>query len=154
VGFNRRPKDFSVRDLRAYESLLAVLSVAIAVGDVETIGRVATQSARMNQRLCPKRSLEDMIGICQDHGGLGVVAAHSGTALGILLANAAPGHHDRLHRTELACARLSETVWVDRCLPVAHGGPAAAVDLGYQPVGRRAPAGLSDDDAGCRAPVR
>jgi uncharacterized protein involved in propanediol utilization len=123
VGFNRRPKDFSVQDKRDYERLLAVLSAAVPAGDVASIGRVASRSARMNQRLCPKRRLEDMMAICRDVAGLGVVAAHSGTALGILLSDAAPGHQARVERTRLACSGLADTVWVDHGLPADRAGP-------------------------------
>jgi uncharacterized protein involved in propanediol utilization len=133
VEFNRRPKDYSSQDKLAYEGMLAVLSAAISAGDVAAIGRVATSSARMNQRLCLKRTLKDMIAICRDVGGLGVVAAHSGTALGILLSCAAPGHQARLERTRLACSELAETVWVEQCLTEADVGPMAGTGLGSLP---------------------
>jgi L-threonine kinase len=119
VGFNKVPKVFSAEQRRTYERLLVMLSGAIRAVDVAGIGEVTTRSAVMNQRLCPKRTLEEMLGICREVGGVGVVAAHSGTALGVLLAAEHPGHHERLRRTRRACATLAGTVWVDHCLPGA-----------------------------------
>jgi uncharacterized protein involved in propanediol utilization len=132
VGFNRRPKAFSTGQKREYERLLAALSDAIRARDVATIGQVATRSALMNQRLCPKRTLDQMIDVCQEVGGAGVIAAHSGTALGVLLADDDPGHRDRLERASQACAALAGTVWIDRCLP-GSGGPTATGRSGYLP---------------------
>jgi L-threonine kinase len=81
------------------------------------VGEVATRSAQLNQRLCPKRTLDDMIAICRAVGGLGVIAAHSGTALGVLLADDGPRGRDQLDRTRRACARLTGTVWIEHSLP-------------------------------------
>ena len=129
VGFNRQPKHFTTASMRTYERLLATLTDAVAAGDVDLIGEVATRSALMNQRLCRKRFLDEMIEVCRAVGGLGVVAAHSGTALGVLLAADDPAYPDRLDRTRRACAALSDSVWVDRCLP-GNGVPG---ETGYQP---------------------
>jgi uncharacterized protein involved in propanediol utilization len=129
VGFNRRPKDYSAQDKLTYERLLTELSAAIRHGDVAAIGRVATHSALMNQRLCPKRALEHMLAVCQAVDALGVVTAHSGTALGLLLSDAAPDYENRLEKARLACSELSGTVWVDHCLPSSGVPPG----LGYLP---------------------
>ncbi|GAA2003226.1 kinase [Catenulispora subtropica] len=125
VGFNRRPKDFSDHDKHVYEHLLDVLGTAIREGDAATVGQVATHSARMNQRLCPKRLLDDMIAVCRDVQGLGVVAAHSGTVLGVLLDAAAPDHAWQLERARKAAAELTGTAWVDHTLPGGDGEPKA-----------------------------
>ncbi len=129
VGFNRRPKNYSVQDKLTYERLLTELSAAIRQGDAAAIGQVATRSAWMNQRLCPKRTLEQMLAVCEAVDGLGVVAAHSGTVLGLLLSNTASDHHGRLEKARLACSELAETVWVDRCLPT--GGDTPTAEFGY-----------------------
>jgi uncharacterized protein involved in propanediol utilization len=129
VGFNRRPKDYSVQDKLTYERLLSEVSAAIRQGDAATIGQVATQSACMNQRLCPKRTLKQMLAVCEAVDGLGVVAAHSGTVLGILLSDTVPDHEGRLEKARLACSELAETVCVDRCLPT--DGDTPAMRFGY-----------------------
>ncbi|MGN9909275.1 GHMP family kinase ATP-binding protein [Phytohabitans sp. LJ34] len=121
LSFNKVPKVFSTQHRRTYQRLLAALTAAIRAEDVAAIGEVATRSAVMNQRLCPKRTLDRMLDICRQVGGLGVVAAHSGTALGILLADRQPGHDERLRRTRRMCAALTGTVWVDHSLPGPDG---------------------------------
>jgi uncharacterized protein involved in propanediol utilization len=133
VGFNKQPKVFTGAQRRTYAVLLRKLTQAILTGDVAAAGEVATQSALMNQRFCPKRTLTEMIEICRAVGGLGVIAAHSGTALGVLLADDHPGHHDQLDRTVRACARLTGTVWIDHSLPemVDHSSPLHLRDLRY-----------------------
>jgi uncharacterized protein involved in propanediol utilization len=132
VDFNKRPKGFTAAHKRTYAELLTTITQAIRVADVSAIGEVATRSAQMNQRLCPKRGLEEMIQISRDVGGVGVVAAHSGTTLGVLLENNQPGHTERLERTKQACFRLAGRVWVDHCLPSAPG-PGPHSQSGYLP---------------------
>ncbi len=50
----------------------------------ENIGRVATISARANQKLLEKPRLEEIIEFAKDRGALGVNVAHSGTMLGLM----------------------------------------------------------------------
>ena len=50
----------------------------------ENIARVATMSARANQKVVEKPQLEEIIEFAQSQGALGVNVAHSGTMLGIL----------------------------------------------------------------------
>jgi uncharacterized protein involved in propanediol utilization len=145
VGFNRRPKVFSAAQRRTYEGLLATVAGAIRAADTTAIGAVATRSAQMNQRLCPKRALDDMIAVCREVGGLGVVAAHSGTALGVLLADHRPGHRERLERTRRACSRLASTVWVDRCLPGVPSDSVVDAWSAYRPGQRALPFAATPD---------
>jgi L-threonine kinase len=116
IAFNQIPKPFSARDQREYARLLGIVADAILFEDVVAIGYVATRSALMNQRLWPKRTLEQMIAICADVGGVGVVNAHSGTALGLLLADDDPNYPQRLGSAVRACSALAETVWTDHSL--------------------------------------
>lgn len=123
VQFNRIPKAFTNRDMREYESLLAELTHAIKIGDVQVIGALATRSAVLNQQLQPKRLLDDAIGLCRKFGALGVVAAHSGTKLGILLADSDPDYGVKLAQLVEACEGLSAVVSIDHTLPLAHQMP-------------------------------
>ncbi|WP_084717506.1 hypothetical protein [Vibrio rhizosphaerae] len=68
-----------------YAHLLARLQQAVKQRDCQEIGHVTTMSAILNQRLRPNKYLSLFIDICEQHGGLGVVVAHSGTYIGILL---------------------------------------------------------------------
>ncbi len=85
---------------------------------LELIGRAATTSARANEQLLPKPQLEPAIALGARFGALGVCAAHSGTALGVLFAP------EELRSAEALRASASqlpglETVWVSK---IVNGG--------------------------------
>ncbi|MGW3199180.1 GHMP family kinase ATP-binding protein [Streptomyces sp. NPDC001118] len=105
VRFNRIPKPFDDEDKLEYGKLLALLAEAVRDGDLSAVGAVATRSAVMNSKIRPHSSLGDMQCICREIDGLGLVAAHSGTMLGILLAADDPEHSVKV---ELARKLLSE----------------------------------------------
>lgn len=117
IGFNRLPKAFTVDDLDEYQSLLAQAACAIEAGDVEALGALATRSAVMNQRLRPKRLLSAAVGLCRRTGALGVVAAHSGTRLGVLLADSDPDYTDKRRRLVAGCREVSAEVSIDHTAP-------------------------------------
>ncbi|WP_282791738.1 kinase [Streptomyces sp. CC224B] len=116
VHFNTLPKPFTAADRRQYARLLDRVTRAVARRDLAEVGRVATASARMNQVLRHKWSLEPMIDICERIGGLGVVVGHSGTALGILLDTRAPDCHAKLAAAARRCQELMGDVTVYRTL--------------------------------------
>jgi L-threonine kinase len=116
VAFNRIPKPFSPADHREYERLLERMSTAVGSADLRSVGDVATRSARMNQVLHPKRTLDTVVDICRDVGGLGVVAAHSGTSLGVLLDPADPAYPDRVAAAASAGLAVAGNVTVYRTL--------------------------------------
>jgi uncharacterized protein involved in propanediol utilization len=116
VAFNRIPKGFSSRDKHEYATLLDRLADAVHRRDLVAVGEVASRSAVLNQRLHPKRCLPQMLALAREAGALGVVAAHSGTMVGILLDDGAPGHYGRLARLTRACRQLPGSVSVFRSL--------------------------------------
>lgn len=116
VAFNSIPKPFTVADKREYARLLDRITDAIARRDLAEVGRVATASARMNQVLRHKWSLDGMTDICREVGGLGVVVGHSGTTLGILLDTASPDCPAQLAAAAQACQELVGNVTVYRTL--------------------------------------
>ncbi|WP_308109963.1 kinase [Streptomyces sp. ET3-23] len=116
VEFNRIPKPFSVADRAEYARLLDRMTKAVAAQDLAEVGAVATRSALMNQVLRPKRTLDRMIGICEQVGGLGVVVGHSGTSLGVLLDTADPSYPERVVAAASACSELVGNVTVYRTL--------------------------------------
>ncbi|RJL34330.1 kinase [Bailinhaonella thermotolerans] len=116
VEFNRIPKPFTGSDQREYARLLERITGAVRRRDLAGVGEVATRSALMNQALRPKATLDRVLGVCRDVGGLGVVAAHSGTSLGILLDPARPGHADRTAAAVAACSAIAGDVTVHQCL--------------------------------------
>ncbi|MBB5084855.1 GHMP family kinase ATP-binding protein [Nonomuraea endophytica] len=107
VAFNRGHRRFSDSARQEYQRLLDSLRVAVPAGDTAEIGHVASRSAAMHQRLHPKRMLRDVLGICGVVGGLGVVTAHSGTMLGILLDEADPDYTAKLGKAIGECTALA-----------------------------------------------
>jgi uncharacterized protein involved in propanediol utilization len=99
LEFNARPVITSHSDAAEYAHLLQEMRRAVRNADVHAMGRIATRSAALNQSRLAKRWLEPTIQICDDIGGLGVVAAHSGTYIGVLLAT-----EDRRFDQRFACA--------------------------------------------------
>lgn len=116
VVYNRVPKSFTPGETAEYRRMLHVLAEALRRGDVPAVGRIATRSAQMNQRFQYKRLLPDLLEICRDTGSLGVVAAHSGTKLGILLSRTDPEHDERLAAVTGACLGLRADITVDHTL--------------------------------------
>lgn len=116
VAFNQRPRAYSPAQRREYARLLDKLTMALRTGDLAALGAVTTRSAILNQRLQEKRHLEAMLAISLAAGALGVVCAHSGTMLGILLSDDAPRHADRLRQVTEACEAVAgagaEPAWL------------------------------------------
>ncbi|MEV0899960.1 kinase [Actinoplanes sp. NPDC049802] len=131
VVFNRSKKPRSDGDKREYQLLLDRLAAAIRAGDLATVGAVATRSAEMNATQSPRRHFGDLLRICRDVGGLGLVLAHSGTNLGILLPGDATEHADEINHIRSACAAFPGTVSVYRSLGPQDrrsGQPRATAD--------------------------
>ncbi|GAA3086380.1 hypothetical protein [Streptosporangium carneum] len=116
VEFNRIPKPFSAADRRQYARLLEEMRTAVHARDLPSVGAVATRSAVMNQALRPKRLLEAVMGVCEQVGGLGVVAAHSGTMLGVLLDTADARYPEKVAAAASACSTAAGNVAVYRSL--------------------------------------
>ncbi|MGZ4105863.1 MAG: GHMP family kinase ATP-binding protein [Tumebacillaceae bacterium] len=110
VEFNKLPKPFTEEEKREYSALLAAMSDAVRRQDLVEIGRVATSSARMNEKIRPKRSLGTLIDMSEELDALGVVVAHSGTCLGILLSPEHPRYDEQLERASKQLRRISDEV--------------------------------------------
>jgi uncharacterized protein involved in propanediol utilization len=78
------PADYTDAEAGQFQVLRGALRRAIAMEDVSLLGRVATASARINQRYLPKPGLEPLIELCLRHGGAGLQIAHSGTVAGLI----------------------------------------------------------------------
>lgn len=96
VAFNRIPARIPAADQREYRRLLETLRRAVPAGDVTTIGEVATRSARMNAARHPRPHLDAVIARARSIGAAGVVVAHSGTMIGMLLDDRDPDHALRM----------------------------------------------------------
>lgn len=127
VRFNQRPKHYSDDEMSEYEVLVRTLSGAVHDGDLAAVGAVATRSAVLNQRPVPKRNLDAMRRLADEIGALGVVCAHSGTMLGLLLAEQAAGHRRRLAAARAGCMALPGITTLFRALTFEETEHAHAV---------------------------
>lgn len=107
LEFNKQPKPFLEHEKKEYDWLLEKITYAINEQDLRAIGEVAQRSAILNQRLHKKHYLEQVIEICQKVDGFGVVAAHSGPCLGILLS---PEHARFQYQLHCAFEALQQLV--------------------------------------------
>ena len=78
------PAEYDDREIATFGVLRSALRRAVATGDPALLGRVATASARINQRFLPKPGLEELLELGLRHGGCGVQVAHSGTVAGLV----------------------------------------------------------------------
>lgn len=85
VDYNRQKKFFSSHLQQIYANLLQELTIAFQKGDLFAIGKVATQSALLNQEFNYKKELDGCLDLARKYGAYGVVNTHSGTCLGFLL---------------------------------------------------------------------
>jgi uncharacterized protein involved in propanediol utilization len=90
IEYNKKKFTYRKDYAELYSAMLDRITKAIKSNDLETIGKIATQSALMNQKNNHKKHLNSIIEICNDIGGLGVSIAHSGTFVGILLNTNSP----------------------------------------------------------------
>jgi L-threonine kinase len=84
IAFNTIPKHYTRRELALQEQALALVHEGIATGDIWKLGRGASLSAQVNQRLLPKAHFEEIVSMATMYRACGVVCAHSGTILSLL----------------------------------------------------------------------
>lgn len=106
----RPPADYHDDELARFRVLRAALRRAVATDDVALLGRVATASARVNERFLPKPSLPDLIGLTRRLGGAGVQVAHSGTVAGLIFDARRPGIEDTVAECQAGIQLLGLTV--------------------------------------------
>lgn len=85
IKHNRTKKPFALGDKREYARLLVDLADAVACTDLRAVGTIATRSAELNAKIRVRRGFPELRRACAAVGGFGLVLAHSGTMLGILL---------------------------------------------------------------------
>lgn len=84
--FNRIPKAYTLVELDEIERAYDLVAKGVEQGNLDLIGRAATASARVNQRILRKSALDDLIRIASAHDAFGLNVAHSGTVVGLLFA--------------------------------------------------------------------
>lgn len=97
------PARYTVWEIEAFRPLLGMARRAIRTRDLDLLGRVATASARLNQRHLPVPGFEDLLGIGEAVGAAGLQVAHSGDVAGLVFDPCLP---DLAVRTDDARKRL------------------------------------------------
>jgi uncharacterized protein involved in propanediol utilization len=100
------PADYNEQEIGAFQVLRGALRRAVATQDVTLLGRVATASARINQRFLPKPMLEPLLDACRRCHGCGVQVAHSGTLAGVILDARRPGAEEAVRGCTSAVEEL------------------------------------------------
>ncbi|MEV0444372.1 GHMP kinase [Streptomyces spectabilis] len=105
------PADADAADVPGYERLRALLRHAVAAADSVLLGHVATESARLRQRVLPHAEFGELTAVAGRVGAVGVQIAHSGSVAGLLFDPAAPDLRGRVRgcRRALAAAGIPTT---------------------------------------------
>jgi uncharacterized protein involved in propanediol utilization len=124
-----RPAEYSQWEVEAFRPLLGLLRRALHNQDAKLLGRVASASARINQRHFPKLCFDRLERLAVEAGAVGLQVAHSGSVIGVLFDGTSP---DRKERIEAARSQVTgmgfDEVWHfttrgDELLPQFLGGP-------------------------------
>ncbi|ACU38341.1 kinase [Actinosynnema mirum] len=110
VRHNRIPKPYSARDRQEYAELLDVLTDAVRTHDLAAVGAVSTRSAELSTKVRPRPLLERLLQIRREADALGLVLAHSGTVIGVLIAGGDPAREDKERFVREECLALSSAV--------------------------------------------
>ncbi|MEU9246887.1 GHMP kinase [Streptomyces sp. NPDC048385] len=96
---------YNAWEIECFRALRGLMRRAVTRGDHRELGRIATASARINQRFLPVPRFDRVLEIAEETEALGVQVAHSGTVAALLFAPHQPGLEQR---TALAARRLAE----------------------------------------------
>jgi uncharacterized protein involved in propanediol utilization len=114
------PADYDETEVGKFGVLRGAMRRAVATDDVALLGKVATASARINQRYLPKPGLEDLLALGLEHRAAGVQVAHSGTVAGLLFDARLPGITDDVAECASRVEKLGFAV------TMVIGGPGVA----------------------------
>ncbi|MEV6956885.1 GHMP kinase [Streptomyces sp. NPDC051183] len=138
----RTPAEADADHVRAFERLRALLRRAVATGDVQLLGEVATASAWRGQQVLGHPEFDALTGIARRVGAAGVQIAHSGAVAGLLFDPAAPGlrHRVRSCLRALDSHGIPATRTFTTTKEIPHGPAHRGVDRPAGPDTARRPA--------------
>ncbi len=93
--FNQVPKNYNYEEKHLLLQALHLLKEGVRNKDLPNIFEAATMSAKINEKRLAKPFFEEILKITEENNG-GVVIAHSGTVIGVLLSPDKPKHELRL----------------------------------------------------------
>lgn len=112
IEFNKRYYKYEIDMKQEYELLLKNLITAINKNDYKGIGQITTRSAILHQKVSPKRTLNQMLDINKEINGLGIVVAHSGTYIGILISQNDEEYYTKLDMAKKLISKLTDHVQI------------------------------------------
>lgn len=107
VNFNQTLRPYSLNQRKMYHKLLMKLLNAIKDGSLSIIGEVSTYSALLHQEINPKKNLSLFLNLSNNIGALGIIVAHSGTYIGLILNRKHPLYFEQLLFLEEKTKELS-----------------------------------------------
>ncbi|MFD4789571.1 kinase [Streptomyces sp. NPDC058459] len=116
VAHNRTATAIGTADRHEYARLLNRLTDAVGTGDLPAVGEVATRSAELNARRRAHAGFAELRALCREVDGHGMVVAHSGTLLGVLLEARDPELDAKAAHIRAGCTPLGGEVSVHRAL--------------------------------------
>ena len=82
--FNQTSKNYSFQDKVLLKKAYSLVKKGLSESHVPSIFNASTISAKINQKILPKEDFEEMEKLAETYKG-GLIVAHSGTVIGILL---------------------------------------------------------------------
>ena len=79
-----KPARYDWWDIEAFRAMIGLMRKAVQTQASHLVGKVASASARINQRHLPKPYFDKLEKLADDVGAVGVQVAHSGTVAGLL----------------------------------------------------------------------
>jgi uncharacterized protein involved in propanediol utilization len=101
-----RPAEYSQWEVEAFRPLLGLLRRALHNQDAKLLGRVASASARINQRHLPKPYFDHFERLGEEVGAVGLQVAHSGSVIGILFDGTSPDTEERIEEARAKVAEM------------------------------------------------
>jgi uncharacterized protein involved in propanediol utilization len=103
------PAVYSEAEIETFNTLAVALRRALQDNDTRLLGAVATASAAINEKFLPKPMFREIRRITRHAGALGIVVAHSGTVLAILLDPNNPLLNHQVDGIQMELAKLGIT---------------------------------------------
>lgn len=122
LEYNNRQLFVSSQEQVYYEKLLEQFMFAVKTKNINVIGSIATKSTELNQKNNFKKSFTSLLKLNEEIDGLGVINAHSGTYIGILLNAEDPGLQEKINYCKKKYFLLGKEVQV---FQTVHQHPAA-----------------------------
>ncbi|MBF0208137.1 MAG: hypothetical protein HQK53_14760 [Oligoflexia bacterium] len=85
VTYDSKKIKYNLKELKALEEAFLVIKKGIFDNNLSLVGRGSSISALINQSYLPKNHIKKLLEISKKSGGKGVIVAHSGTVIGVIV---------------------------------------------------------------------